>query len=157
MIHWTHPVCVYTPRTPLVPHDAGASSLLQQVRWAADVQMGVPIEVLTVSEAGVGTAAQPHGRLQLCQQLAMRLNAKLGGVNVRLAGDPAVVGGGATGVDGRAGSVRTRVCVWGGGLGVWLLGAAGGGGGLWRPPVCASLTCPCRPDDPAFHLSPPGR
>lgn len=81
---------------PSPPHHtafhAGASVLLGEVKLAGDVLLGVPSEVVPLAAAGINEGQQPQGRLQVCQQIALRTNARLGGVNVRLAGEPQMVG-----------------------------------------------------------------
>eukprot|EP00879_Flechtneria_rotunda_P012539 GHRR01013092.1.p1 GENE.GHRR01013092.1~~GHRR01013092.1.p1 ORF type:complete len:202 (-),score=68.46 GHRR01013092.1:1379-1984(-) len=63
-------------------------SLYQEVKMASDAALGLPSQVLLASVAGVGKGATPRGRLQYCANLGLKINAKLGGVNVRLAGNP---------------------------------------------------------------------
>eukprot|EP00775_Hariotina_reticulata_P010680 gene10680-10839_t len=54
-------------------------------------------QVLVAPVAGVGQGTAPRGRLQYCSNLTLKINAKMKGVNVRLAGNPdqviPVVGG----------------------------------------------------------------
>jgi hypothetical protein len=65
--------------------------LYSEVKMASDAALGLPSQCLVAGSAGVGAGAAPRGRLQYCTHLVLSLNAKLGGVNARLAGDPAQV------------------------------------------------------------------
>jgi len=58
---------------------------------ASDAALGLPSQCLVATSAGVGAGVTPRGRLQYCSNLVLSINAKLGGVNHRLAGDPAQV------------------------------------------------------------------
>lgn len=65
-----------------------SAALYQEVKLASDAALGLPSQVLVAPAAGVGKGMQPRGRLQYCANLGLKINAKMGGVNVRLAGNP---------------------------------------------------------------------
>ena len=65
-----------------------SAALYQEVKLASDAALGLPSQVLVAPTAGVGRGIQPRGRLQYCANLGLKINAKMGGVNVRLAGNP---------------------------------------------------------------------
>lgn len=67
--------------------------LYSEVKMASDAALGLPSQCMVAPSAGVGAGAAPRGRLLYCYHLLLSINAKLGGVNHRLAGDPAQVGG----------------------------------------------------------------
>jgi hypothetical protein len=73
-----------------------SAALYSEVKLASDAALGLPSQVMVAPVAGVGRGAAPRGRLQYCANLGLKINAKLGGVNMRLAGNPDQV----------------RVCVW---------------------------------------------
>ncbi|KAF8058950.1 AGO1 [Scenedesmus sp. PABB004] len=81
----------------LVMLPARSPALYQEVKLASDGVLGLPSQVLVAPVAGVGRGAVPRGRLQYCANLGLKINAKLGGINMRLAGNPdqviPVVGG----------------------------------------------------------------
>ena len=60
-------------------------ALYQEVKLASDAALGVPSQCMVAGVAGVGLGVQPRGRLQYCSNLVLKINAKMGGVNVRLA------------------------------------------------------------------------
>lgn len=70
-----------------------SAALYQEVKLASDAALGLPSQVLVAGAAGVGKGVQPRGRLQYCANLGLKINAKMGGVNVRLAGNPDQVSG----------------------------------------------------------------
>jgi hypothetical protein len=65
-----------------------SAALYSEVKLASDAALGLPSQVMVAPTAGVGRGAAPRGRLQYCANLGMKINAKLGGVNMRLAGNP---------------------------------------------------------------------
>jgi hypothetical protein len=71
-----------------------SAALYSEVKLASDAALGLPSQVMVAPVAGVGRGAAPRGRLQYCANLGLKINAKLGGVNMRLAGNPDQVGGG---------------------------------------------------------------
>jgi hypothetical protein len=46
----------------------------------------VPSQCIVTRSAGIGPNTEPRGRLQYCANVALKINAKLDGINVRLAG-----------------------------------------------------------------------
>ncbi len=46
----------------------------------------MPSQCIVTRSAGIGPNTEPRGRLQYCANVALKVNAKLDGVNVRLAG-----------------------------------------------------------------------
>lgn len=65
-----------------------SSQLYTEVKMASDAALGLPSQVLVAPVAGVGKGVAPRGRLQYCANLGLKINAKMGGVNMRLAGNP---------------------------------------------------------------------
>ncbi|KAF8060108.1 AGO3 [Scenedesmus sp. PABB004] len=60
------------------------------VKQAGDSVMGLRTQCFAADKAGVGRNARPpRGRQQYCANLAMKINTKMGGVNVKLVDDPA--------------------------------------------------------------------
>uniref|UniRef100_A0A383VYD8 Piwi domain-containing protein n=1 Tax=Tetradesmus obliquus TaxID=3088 RepID=A0A383VYD8_TETOB len=86
-----------SPELLLVMLPSRSAALYSEVKLASDAALGLPSQVLVAPVAGVGRGAAPRGRLQYCANLGLKINAKLGGVNMRLAGNPdqviPVVGG----------------------------------------------------------------
>jgi eukaryotic translation initiation factor 2C len=57
--------------------------------------MRIPTQCIVAPKAGVGRSAQPpRGRPQYCANVALKINAKMGGVNVKLVGPYDQVRGG---------------------------------------------------------------
>lgn len=81
-------VCYCSADLLLVMLASRSAALYQEVKLASDAVLGLPSQVLVAAAAGVGSKAQPRGRLQYCANLGLKINAKMGGVNVRLAGNP---------------------------------------------------------------------
>lgn len=65
-----------------------SAALYKEVKLCTDGLLGVPSQCLTMKAAGLGYNNMPKGRLQFCANLALKINAKGGGLNVRLAGEP---------------------------------------------------------------------
>jgi eukaryotic translation initiation factor 2C len=85
-----------------------------QIKRASDARLGVPSQCIVTRSAGIGPNTEPRGRLQYCANVALKINAKLDGVNVRLAG-------------GWRGGGLGRGRGWVG-LMCWCAGSAGWGG-----------------------------
>jgi len=65
----------------------GLGSLYAQVKQAGDSILKIPTQCIVAPKAGVGRNAQPpRGRPQYCANVALKINAKMGGVNVKLVG-----------------------------------------------------------------------
>lgn len=65
-----------------------AGSPYALVKQAGDSVLGVRTQCFAADKAGVGLNARPpRGRLQYCANDAMKINAKMGGVNVKLVDD----------------------------------------------------------------------
>lgn len=64
------------------------TELYREVKRAADSILGVVTQCFVATKCGVG-APQKGRRDQYCANVAMKINAKLGGINVRLAGSSA--------------------------------------------------------------------
>jgi eukaryotic translation initiation factor 2C len=65
------------------------------VKQAGDSALGIRTQCFAADKAGIGRNARPpKGRLQYCANVAMKINTKMGGVNVKLLDDPKQVGGG---------------------------------------------------------------
>jgi hypothetical protein len=63
------------------------------VKQAGDSAMGIRTQCFAADKACIGrNARQPKGRLQYCANVAMKINTKMGGVNVKLLDDPKQVG-----------------------------------------------------------------
>lgn len=88
---------LYSADLLLVLLPARSEALYREVKLASDAVLGLPSQVLAAPTAGIGRSATPRGRLQYVANLALKINAKMGGVNARLAGNPdqviPVVGG----------------------------------------------------------------
>jgi hypothetical protein len=80
------PLC--SPELLLVMLPSRSAALYSEVKLASDAALGLPSQVMVAPTAGVGRGAAPRGRLQYCANLGLKINAKLGGVNMRLAGNP---------------------------------------------------------------------
>eukprot|EP00877_Chromochloris_zofingiensis_P008172 jgi/Chrzof1/3608/Cz13g02060.t1 len=66
----------------------------REVKQASDSVLGIASQCFVAGKAGVGRDfnKDPNkGRLQYCANLALKINAKRGGVNVKLAGDRRVI------------------------------------------------------------------
>ncbi|RMZ53214.1 hypothetical protein APUTEX25_005203, partial [Auxenochlorella protothecoides] len=61
--------------------DTGAA-LYREVKQASDSMLGLPTQCIVSRKAGIGCPAR--GRPQYCANVAMKVNAKLGGCNTRL-------------------------------------------------------------------------
>lgn len=62
-----------------------AGSPYSQIKQAGDSVLGLRTQCFAADKAGVGINARPpRGRPQYCANLAMKINAKMGGVNVKL-------------------------------------------------------------------------
>lgn len=81
------------PELLLVLTRSHSKELYQEIKVASDAVMGVPSQTLVAGSAGVGVGVQPRGRLQYMGNIVLKINAKMGGINVRLAGDPQQVRG----------------------------------------------------------------
>ena len=57
---------------------------MQEVKRATDSFIGTPSQCFVSSKAGVANAGKLRGRQQYTANLAMKINAKLGGTNVAL-------------------------------------------------------------------------
>lgn len=69
-------------------HPPARPAPLQAVKAASDSVLGVPSQCLVARHAGVGPGALVRGRLQYCLNVSFKVNAKLGGTNVKLLGEP---------------------------------------------------------------------
>lgn len=70
-----------------------AGSPYALVKQAGDSVLGVRTQCFAADKAGVGINARPpRGRLQYCANIAMKINAKMGGVNVKLVDNTQQVG-----------------------------------------------------------------
>ncbi|KAI8463604.1 MAG: Piwi domain-containing protein, partial [Monoraphidium minutum] len=59
----------------------------QAVKQASDSEASVPTQCFVAQKAGVGRSSPPaKGRLQYCANLALKMNVKVGGTNVKLLG-----------------------------------------------------------------------
>jgi hypothetical protein len=59
------------------------------VKQAGDSALGIRTQCFAADKAGIGRNARPpKGRLQYCANVAMKINTKMGGVNVKLLDDP---------------------------------------------------------------------
>jgi len=58
-------------------------ALYQEVKLASDVELGIPSQCFLATKAGVGRQDQKGGQMQYCANLALKMNAKLGGKNVK--------------------------------------------------------------------------
>ncbi len=68
-----------------------AGSPYAQVKQAGDSLLGVRTQCFAADKAGIGARAQaPRGRPQYLANLALKINAKMGGVNVKLVDNPSV-------------------------------------------------------------------
>ncbi len=85
--------CCFRCQLLLVVLPTASDELYREVKTATDAALGIPSQCIDASSAGVGLGQTPRARLQYCEQLALKINAKMGGVNVRLAGDPQQVRG----------------------------------------------------------------
>lgn len=67
------PTCApHRPDLLLVMLPSRSPALYQEVKVATDAALGVPSQVLVAPVAGVGSGAQPRGRLQYCNNLGER-------------------------------------------------------------------------------------
>lgn len=100
----THPFL--TPFSPdprcqlivvLLPFKAvGIGGVYAEVKQAGDSILSIPTQCVVCPKAGIGRDAMPpKGRLQYVANLALKVNAKMGGVNVKLVGQNTLVSGGA--------------------------------------------------------------
>eukprot|EP00878_Enallax_costatus_P011253 GHUV01011750.1.p1 GENE.GHUV01011750.1~~GHUV01011750.1.p1 ORF type:complete len:582 (+),score=200.21 GHUV01011750.1:324-2069(+) len=65
-----------------------AGSPYALVKQAGDSLLGVRTQCFAADKAGVGLNARPpRGRIQYCANVALKINAKMGGVNVKLLDD----------------------------------------------------------------------
>lgn len=64
--------------------------MYKEVKRISDGMLGVPSQCFVMKSAGIGNF-EPRGRPQYCANVAMKMNMKLKGRNVRLAGGPATV------------------------------------------------------------------
>jgi eukaryotic translation initiation factor 2C len=65
-----------------------AGSPYALVKQAGDSVLGIRTQCFAADKAGVGIDARPpRGRMQYCANVAMKINAKMGGVNVKLVDD----------------------------------------------------------------------
>jgi len=55
----------------------------KEVKLASDVELGIPSQCFLATKAGVGRQDQKGGQMQYCANLALKMNAKLGGKNVK--------------------------------------------------------------------------
>lgn len=63
------------------------------VKQAGDSLIGIRTQCFAADKAGMGRNARPpKGRLQYCANIAMKVNTKMGGVNVKLVDNPQQVG-----------------------------------------------------------------
>jgi hypothetical protein len=63
---------------------------MQAIKHASDSVLGLPTQCLVARHAGVGAGSAVRGRLQYCTNVAFKINAKLGGTNCKLLGEPAL-------------------------------------------------------------------
>ena len=74
------------PHHTTYPHTGPYCPTPLQIKRASDARLGVPSQCIVTRSAGIGPNTEPRGRLQYCANVALKINAKLDGVNVRLAG-----------------------------------------------------------------------
>jgi Piwi domain len=79
----TH-MSVHLPKTQL-RHTAG-KPLYRAIKQASDSELGVPSQCIIARKAGIGER-EPRGQAQYIANVAMKVNSKLGGHNVELAGE----------------------------------------------------------------------
>lgn len=58
--------------------------LYTQIKRASDAHLGIPSQCFVAAKANVGTGDPTRGRDQYTANLALKVNAKLGGVNCTL-------------------------------------------------------------------------
>jgi eukaryotic translation initiation factor 2C len=71
--------------------------IYRDIKKVSDLEMGIPSSVITMEKANIGPQAFVKGRPDYCANVALKINAKLNGVNVKLAG-----GNGAIPIIGKA-------------------------------------------------------
>ncbi|GMH37755.1 hypothetical protein BSKO_05628 [Bryopsis sp. KO-2023] len=65
------------------------TQIYKAVKMESDTRMGVPTQCFLADKASIGQrASPPQGRNQYCKNLAMKINAKIGGVNCCLVDVP---------------------------------------------------------------------
>ncbi|GAB4819183.1 hypothetical protein N2152v2_006229 [Parachlorella kessleri] len=74
------------PRLLLVVLPDTGAQLYKEVKQATDSTLGIPSQCIVARKAGIG--APPKGRAQYCANVAMKVNTKLGGVNMKLQDRP---------------------------------------------------------------------
>ena len=55
--------------------------IYKEVKMTSDIERGIPSQCICAPRAGVGPDGKTRGRDQYCSNLAMKINAKLGGTN----------------------------------------------------------------------------
>ena len=65
--------------------------MYNDVKALGDAELGLPTQCIAANKAGLGTEApiQAKGRSQYLANVAMKINAKLGGLNVKVGLTPA--------------------------------------------------------------------
>lgn len=60
--------------------------MYSEVKRVTDMELGIPSQCVVKAKAGVAANEVPRGRAQYTANVAMKINSKLDGVNVRLLG-----------------------------------------------------------------------
>lgn len=62
--------------------------IYRDVKMTSDNERGIPSQCICAPKAGIGRDARVKGRDQYCANLAMKINAKLGGTNCAIVDVP---------------------------------------------------------------------
>lgn len=61
-----------------------AQGLYREIKQCSDSHIGIPSQCFVTTSAGIGPNNFPKGRKQYCANLALKINSKRGGLNVKL-------------------------------------------------------------------------
>ena len=85
------PINTHTHKNPnrsaqilLVVLPTRQTQLYREIKQATDSLLGVSSQCVVAGKAGVGRGAQVRGRMQYAANVALKINAKMGGINVKV-------------------------------------------------------------------------